>query len=181
MPLEPIFKLLVYNLQHLKLKFELSVDLKKVFLDGYRPIYYFVNFIQIINHWKHTVFQIWEVSHNQNQSIDHLLFSFCLGASTQMSFVSPEAVQENIMIPLFETSYPIYSYSYLCYGTEQLRLMYLSQLIRRSTKSSIVRDPCLQKGFNQTMTYDDIFSTACARGKYAPPTELSRSSTFTLV
>lgn len=181
MPLELIFKLLVYNLQHLKLKFELSADLKKVFLDGYRLIYFFANFIRIINHWKHTVFQIWEVSHTRNQSIDHSSLFICLGASTQMSFVSPEAVQENIVMPLFETSYPIYSFSYLCYGTEQLRLMYLSQLIKRSTKSSIVRDPCLQKGFNQTMTYDDIFSTACARGKYAPPTELSQSLTFTLV
>ncbi len=98
-----------------------------------------------------------------------------------MSFVSPEAIQENILMPLFETSYPIYSYSYLCYGTEQLRLVYLGQLIKRSTNSTIIRDPCLQKGFNQTMTYDDIFSTACAQGKYAPPADLNTSTIFTLV
>ena len=98
-----------------------------------------------------------------------------------MSFVSPEALQENVVMPLFETSYPIYSFSYLCYGTEQLRLVYLGQLIKRSSNSSVVRDPCLQKGFNQTMTYDDVFNTACARGKYAPPAALNKSLAFTLV
>lgn len=98
-----------------------------------------------------------------------------------MSFVSPEAVRENIVMPLFETNYPIYSYSYLCYGTEQLRLIYLGQLAKQTRQSTVVRDPCLQKGYNKTMSYHDIFSTACARGKYAPPSELNSSTIFTLV
>ena len=98
-----------------------------------------------------------------------------------MSFVSPEALQENVAMPLFETSYPLYSFSYLCYGTEQLRLVYLGQLVKRSLRSAVVRDPCLQKGFNLTLTYDDVFSTACARDKYAPPAALNKSQTFTLV
>ncbi|CAF4437913.1 unnamed protein product, partial [Rotaria magnacalcarata] len=50
------------------------------------------------------------------------------GASTQISFISPNATNDRFDMTLFDTQYDLYSHSYLCYGTEQLRLLHLGQL-----------------------------------------------------
>jgi len=103
------------------------------------------------------------------------------GASTQLSFVSPNATDLLFNMTLFNTEYNVYSHSYLCYGTEQLRLIYLGQIVNQANGSEIVEDPCLQDGYIQNLTYTAIFDTPCARDKYAPSPTLNISSTYSFV
>jgi hypothetical protein len=79
---------------------------------------------------------------------------------------------------LFDTDYAVYSHSYLCYGQEQTRLIYLGQLVQQANGTDSIDDPCLQSGYSQNITYDDLFSTACARGQNAPPEIFNTSTTF---
>ncbi|CAF4029346.1 unnamed protein product [Rotaria sordida] len=103
------------------------------------------------------------------------------GASTQFSFIAPDAMHDRFSMNLFNTAYDIYSHSYLCYGTEQLRLIYLGQLVNNANESLIINEPCLQNGFVQNLTYDDIFSTPCARNQYAPLPSINKSSIFSFI
>ncbi|CAF4622894.1 unnamed protein product [Rotaria socialis] len=82
---------------------------------------------------------------------------------------------------LFNATYDVYSHSYLCYGQEQSRLVYLSQLIKRANATSSINDPCLQSGYIQNITYKELFSTACIHREYAPITNLNQSTTFSFV
>jgi adenosinetriphosphatase len=70
---------------------------------------------------------------------------------------------------LFNTNYDVYSYSYLCYGQEQARLIYQGQLVQQANGVTLIDDPCLQSDYNQTMTYGIINNTACAIQRYAAP------------
>ncbi|CAF3644356.1 unnamed protein product [Rotaria sp. Silwood1] len=103
------------------------------------------------------------------------------GASTQISFVSPNAINDRFNMNLFNTEYDIYSHSYLCYGTEQLRLIYLGQLVNNANGSLLINEPCLQNGYVQNLTYDKLFSTPCARDQYAPLPSLNKSSIFSFI
>ena len=103
------------------------------------------------------------------------------GASTQISFVAPNATSDLFSMNLFNTYYDLYSHSYLCYGIEQTRLIYLGQLVRRTNGSAMIVDPCLQLDYVQNRTYDDVFGTPCARDQYAPPVGLNTSLTFSFV
>lgn len=78
---------------------------------------------------------------------------------------------------LFNREYDVYSHSYLCYGGDQFRLTYLGDLVNKANGSSIIEDPCLQFGYNQNLTYDNIFSTACNQNQSVPPS-VNASSTF---
>jgi hypothetical protein len=98
-----------------------------------------------------------------------------------MSFVSPNATNDLFNMSLFDTEYDVYSHSYLCYGTEQLRLVYLGQIVNKANGSLSIDDPCLQNGFIQNLTYDAIFSTPCNRNQYTPLPDLNTSSTYTFM
>lgn len=82
---------------------------------------------------------------------------------------------------LFNTTYDVYSHSYLCYGLDQARLVYQGQLIKTSSGTYAISDPCLQSGFIQSMAYKDLFSTPCVHGQYAPSDNLNTSSIFSFV
>jgi len=82
---------------------------------------------------------------------------------------------------LFDTDYDVYSHSYLCYGTEQFRLTYLAHIVNKANGTEPINDPCLQNGFVLNSTYDDIFSTPCARDQYAPLPILNISSEYTIM
>ncbi|CAF1675672.1 unnamed protein product [Rotaria magnacalcarata] len=103
------------------------------------------------------------------------------GASTQISFISPNATNDRFDMTLFDTQYDLYSHSYLCYGTEQLRLLHLGQLVNKANGSLRIDEPCLQYGYLQNLTYDNIFNTPCAQNQYAPLSSLDTSSKFTFV
>jgi hypothetical protein len=81
---------------------------------------------------------------------------------------------------LFNQQYNLYSHSYLCYGIEQIRRVYIGQLIKKANNSLVIDDPCLQAGFIQNRTYEDIFDTPCANGSYIPPAHVKSSSIFSL-
>lgn len=101
------------------------------------------------------------------------------GASTQLSFHAPSALQDRYTMELFDQQYDLYSHSYLCYGIEQVRRVYLGSLIIRSAPSLTVQDPCLQRNYTQNRTYSDIFGTPCAKFLGEIPTSLDPTSTFT--
>lgn len=82
---------------------------------------------------------------------------------------------------LLNTEYDIYSYSYLCYGTTQLRLIYLGQIANKAKGSLLINDPCLQHGYVQNLNYTDIFSTPCAQNQYAPLPSLKESATYSFM
>lgn len=103
---------------------------------------------------------------------------FIKGASTQLSFFSPNATDDRFVMDLFNTKYDIYSHSYLCYGTEQLRLIYLGQLVNKENGSSPINEPCLQSNYTQQISYSDLFGTPCARNQYAPSPDLNTSAIF---
>jgi hypothetical protein len=79
---------------------------------------------------------------------------------------------------LFNTAYDVYSHSYLCYGQEQLRLVYQAQLIQQANGSTLIDDPCLQSGFNQPMNYSMISSSVCATQRYPAPTGIIGTTTI---
>ena len=82
---------------------------------------------------------------------------------------------------LFEQEYDLYSHSYLCYGIEQLRRVYLGELILQSTDFRQIDDPCLQRNYSQIRTYDDIFNTPCAKTLGDLPLTLDPMSNFTFM
>ncbi|CAF1187298.1 unnamed protein product [Adineta ricciae] len=90
------------------------------------------------------------------------------GASTQLSFIAPDATSEHYNLDLFGIDYDVYSHSYLCYGEEQARLVHQGQLVQEANESYSIDDPCLQYGYTEEKSYEDLFNTACARGKHAP-------------
>lgn len=81
---------------------------------------------------------------------------------------------------LFDENYDLYSHSYLCYGIEQVRRVYLARLIKESNGSLVVDDPCLQRGYIQNRTFDDIFGTPCVTDQNAAAFGLNSNSTFQL-
>ncbi|CAF0888067.1 unnamed protein product [Adineta steineri] len=103
------------------------------------------------------------------------------GASTQLSFISPDALYHRFNMSLFNTDYETYSHSYLCYGAEQFRYVYLGQMINAMNGSQLINDPCLQNGYTQNFTYNTIFSLPCVQNRSAPLPYINTSSTFTFI
>jgi hypothetical protein len=80
---------------------------------------------------------------------------------------------------LFDTDYNVYSHSYLCYGQEQLRLIYQGQLVQQKNGSTLIDDPCLQSDYNQTLSYSTINNTACAIQRYTAPAGFNQTTNVT--
>ena len=80
---------------------------------------------------------------------------------------------------LFDTDYDVYSHSYLCYGQDQLRLIYQGQLVQQANGLILIDDPCLQSGYIQNISYSSISGTACAIGRLTTPTGVNSSSLIT--
>ncbi|CAF2709893.1 unnamed protein product [Rotaria sp. Silwood2] len=116
-----------------------------------------------------------------NQPLETYGVSDMGGASTQISFIAPNAANDSFNMNLFDTEYDIYSHSYLCYGTEQLRLLYLGQLVNDANGSLLIDEPCLQIGYIQNLTYDDIFNTPCIQNQSIPLPSLNVSSIFSFI
>ncbi len=111
-------------------------------------------------------------------SIKNTCFSICIGASTQISFIAPNATSELYTMNLFNVNYDVYSHSYLCYGQDQTRLIYQGQLVQQANGTTIIDDPCLQPGYNQNMNYSTINNTACAYQQYVAPTNVTAATTI---
>ncbi|CAF4001287.1 unnamed protein product [Adineta steineri] len=101
------------------------------------------------------------------------------GASTQLSFIAPGATSEQYQMSLFNTNYNVYSHSYLCYGQDQIRLIYQGQLIQQADGSTLIDDPCLQSNYTQTVMYSSINGSACAINQFAAPANYTASTNVT--
>jgi hypothetical protein len=77
---------------------------------------------------------------------------------------------------LFTTIYDVYSHSYLCYGQEQTRLIYQGILVQQANGATLIDDPCLQSGYNQTMSYSTINNTACSIQQYVAPANFNSTT-----
>jgi hypothetical protein len=82
---------------------------------------------------------------------------------------------------LFNTDYDVYSHSYLCYGQEQTRLIYQGQLVQQANGIVLINDPCLQSGYNQTISYSVINNTACAVNRYVAPVNFTSGTNVTFM
>jgi adenosinetriphosphatase len=67
---------------------------------------------------------------------------------------------------LFNTSYDVYSHAYLCYGQDQIRLIYQGQLVQQANGAVSINDPCLQPGYRENITYNELFSSPCVTSRY---------------
>lgn len=108
-----------------------------------------------------------------------MFFFVCLGASTQISFIAPNATNERYTMNLFDTNYDVYAHSYLCYGQDQLRLIYQGNLVEQANGTTLIDDPCLQSDYNQTISYSAINNTACAIQRYTAPAGYNSNTTVT--
>ena len=106
-------------------------------------------------------------------------FCISIGASTQISFIAPNATSEHYTMNLFNTNYDVYSHSYLCYGQDQMRLIYQGQLVQQANGVTLIDDPCLQVGYNQTLSYGTISGTACAINRYTAPANFTTTTSVT--
>jgi hypothetical protein len=80
---------------------------------------------------------------------------------------------------LFDTNYDVYSHSYLCYGQDQMRLIYQGQLVQQANGAVLIPDPCLQTGYNQTISFSVINNTACATKRYTAPVGFTNATNVT--
>jgi hypothetical protein len=80
---------------------------------------------------------------------------------------------------LFNTNYDVYSHSYLCYGQDQARLIYLGQLVQQANGATLIDDPCLQPDYNQTVSQNTINNTACAIQRYTAPVGFNTTTNVT--
>ena len=74
---------------------------------------------------------------------------------------------------LFNTDYDVYSHSYLCFGQEQTRAIFQSQLVQDANGSSNISDPCLQPGYIQNISLSTLTNNACVRGGFIVPSNLT--------
>lgn len=178
--LVPISNHWAFTFQTQNNKFVLSMEAKKVSQVGYQPICSWINYSINMILKIPTVYQIWEVC-VIHTCIVRIVSAVITGASTQLSFTSTNAEIDRFTMNLFNADYDVYSHSYLCYGTEQFRWVYLANLINQANGSTVTNDPCLQEGFVDDVSYDEIFGTPCVRDRYAPLPSLDTSLNYSFV
>lgn len=80
---------------------------------------------------------------------------------------------------LFNTNYDVYSYSHLCYGQDQLRLIHQGQLVQQANGLTVIDDPCLQSNYSETVIYSSINGSACARNRFVAPSSFTAATSVT--
>lgn len=166
----------VFSFESPNNKFESLAEVKKVFPVGFQRICWSNNCIIKINRMKLSEFWIWEVRQQRIKlNVSSNIRFECLGASTQISFFASSGSSEIYRMNLFNTDYDVYSHSYLCFGQEQTRAIYQSQLVQDGNGSTIVDDPCLQPGYLQNVTFSALSGNPCVRGGFIPPNNLTNS------
>lgn len=67
-------------------------------------------------------------------------------------------------VKLSSRNYKLYSYSFLCFGTNQILNMYNTKTIRDSNYGNNLLASCYPDGADFTMTGDEILDTPCVNG-----------------
>ncbi|KAM4634123.1 ectonucleoside triphosphate diphosphohydrolase 2 [Polymixia lowei] len=86
------------------------------------------------------------------------------GASTQITFVTPDEVEDEknrMKLRLYGQEYSLYTHSFLCYGRDQALKRLLAHLIKSSGYPGTVSHPCLPLGHNVTMKLESVFESSC--------------------
>ncbi|XP_029961177.1 ectonucleoside triphosphate diphosphohydrolase 2-like [Salarias fasciatus] len=93
------------------------------------------------------------------------------GASTQITFETPETVEDksNLMeLKLYGKTYKLYTQSFLCYGQDQFLRKLMAHLIKTQGVRSYVLHPCYPRQFNTTIKLgEDVFNSPCTKN-YRP-------------
>ncbi|KAM4019169.1 ectonucleoside triphosphate diphosphohydrolase 2 [Anomaloglossus baeobatrachus] len=100
------------------------------------------------------------------------------GASTQMTFETSDKIDnpENVVnLRLYGQSYRVYTHSFLCYGRDQVLRRVRSKVLKEQGYSSSVQNPCLPKGFNETLTFGNVYDTPCTETERPPNYDQSMS------
>ncbi|GAA6226677.1 ectonucleoside triphosphate diphosphohydrolase 8 [Lates japonicus] len=94
------------------------------------------------------------------------------GASTQITFETPEMVEDsdNMMeLRLYGQNYRLYTQSFLCYGQDQFLIKLMAHLITTQGVKPRVYHPCYPKQFNISIKLgEDVFDSPCTEN-YRPP------------
>ncbi|KAM9360971.1 ectonucleoside triphosphate diphosphohydrolase 2-like [Symphorus nematophorus] len=105
------------------------------------------------------------------------------GASTQITFVTPEKVEDkdNMMeLKLYGQTYRLYTQSFLCYGQDQFLRKLLAHLIMAQGVNPHVFHPCYPQQFNTSIRLGaDVFDSPCT--KSYRPTKFDPQMSVTVV
>ncbi|XP_041854851.1 ectonucleoside triphosphate diphosphohydrolase 2-like [Melanotaenia boesemani] len=88
------------------------------------------------------------------------------GASTQITFVTPEKVEaksNEMVLKLFGQTYRLYTQSFLCYGQDQFLRKLLARLIQaQGLGTKQISHPCFPRNFSTSIRLgEDVFNSPC--------------------
>ncbi|KAK7896128.1 hypothetical protein WMY93_021453 [Mugilogobius chulae] len=86
------------------------------------------------------------------------------GASTQITFVTEEEVEEEkdrVRLHLYGQHYSLYTHSYLCYGRDQVLKRILAHLIKTQGTSGPITHPCYPTGHSQRVSVNSVYNSPC--------------------
>lgn len=101
------------------------------------------------------------------------------GASTQITFVPTNAS----WVPtkhfrLYGQDFPVYTKTYLCYGTKEIYRIFLSELAKNSNYTAKVANPCSNVGYSERKNGTYLWASPCSCKPNSLPVSIG-SSTFT--
>ncbi|KAI4885052.1 hypothetical protein NFI96_015973, partial [Prochilodus magdalenae] len=86
------------------------------------------------------------------------------GASTQITFVTPDKVEDEknrMTLRLYGQDYSLYTHSYLCYGKEEFLRRLLALLIASQDITDTVHHPCYPFDHSETLELQQVFESPC--------------------
>ncbi|XP_045418751.1 ectonucleoside triphosphate diphosphohydrolase 8 [Lemur catta] len=99
------------------------------------------------------------------------------GASTQIAFVPGGPILDTstqATFHLYGSNYSVYTYSYLCFGRDQMLSRLLAGLVQ-SPSASLVRHPCYHSGYRTTLPLASLYESPCVYS--AAPQNLTQNLT----
>ncbi|KAL7843960.1 hypothetical protein SRHO_G00224990 [Serrasalmus rhombeus] len=103
------------------------------------------------------------------------------GASTQITFVTPEKVEDenySMTLRLYGQDYSLYTHSYLCYGKGEFLRRLLAHLITSQGPTGTVYNPCYPSDHNETLELQQVFESPCTKSQRPAPYEPHASVTI---
>lgn len=106
------------------------------------------------------------------------------GASTQITFYPGAGVTIPMDysgdVVLYGMNYTVYTYSYLCYGINEIERKYKALLVKSQNYSSTIINPCGPAGNSTIETYTDVFEAPCTKADRAM-TFINKNATYEFI
>ncbi|XP_061460120.1 ectonucleoside triphosphate diphosphohydrolase 2 isoform X2 [Rhineura floridana] len=87
------------------------------------------------------------------------------GASTQITFETPEAIESRpaneVTLRLYGQTYKVYTHSFLCYGRDQILKRLLSKVLKAERHILQVNNPCWPRGYRRNFTMESVYDSPC--------------------